>query len=257
MIHLKIISAHHLPSINSKSNHLYVKAYLVNYDITASKSIGVTKKVKKISDPSWHEVILIPFVAAQFVRLEICDETSHGNVQIIGSAKIQLTESNINGKEQKVEIELEPTEEPEKKHHEQPVLKYSIEPCTHFPFKIKYYKNPDAFYSYLSYDPPLKHNEKVELDFGSINNEGTAIQGIENYFVSCEREPTHFGPTGPTQAFYFSRLNFVDAQFFLYVKTHHYIVQLKVQLVIYLKNSSNQIKVQLLQLTKAILTIIQ
>lgn len=221
MLHLKIISAHHLHASSGKSNHLYVKAFLVNYGVTASKCIGQTKKVKKISDPSWHEVILIPFVAAQGVHIEIFDETSHSNTELVGSAEIQLSQEFLNGSEQKTPIKLE-EKDLDEKHHKEAVLKYSIEPCTRFPFKVKYYKNPDAFYCYLSCNPPVEDDQKVELNFGSINNEGTVIQGIENYFVSSEFEPTHLGPNGPTQSFYFSRLNFVDAQFFFYLKTHQY-----------------------------------
>lgn len=221
MLHLKIISARHLHPSNGKSNHLYVKAFLVNFGVQATKSIGSTKKVKKVSEPSWHEVLPIPFVAAQGVHLEIYDETSHNNTELVGSAEIQFSEEILNGSEQKTKIQLE-EKYLDEKHHNEPILKYSIEPCTRFPFKVKNYKNPDAFYCYLSANPPLKPNEKVELNFGSINNEGTVIQGIENYFVNFEKDPTHLGPTGLTQAFYFSRLNFVDAQFFFYAKIHQY-----------------------------------
>lgn len=219
MFHLKIISASNLPSPNSKSSHLYVRVFLVNFGVQASKCIASTKKTKKIINPEWHELIQIPFVACQRLHLEILDETSHANIVKVGTTEIELSPENVDDKEHESDVKIE-NEDPTLK--EQPKLKYLIEPCTLFPFRIKNYKAPDAFYCYLSYDPPLKSDDRVELDFGSINNEGTAIQGIENYFVSYEKEPTHIGPKGLTQVFYIPRKSFVDAQFFFYAKTYNY-----------------------------------
>ncbi|KAK8871900.1 hypothetical protein M9Y10_007646 [Tritrichomonas musculus] len=223
MIHFKIISANDLPS-SSKNKYCssYVILCLQNFDLPSNVCYAKTETIKKTPNPEWNQEFIIPFVACNAIRLEFWESKAFGD-QIIGTSYIyfqsDLFYQDLNSRVQTGSIILD---KPSAECH--PTFTYSIS-SSFSSFDVKPAKKTDNIYVYLSYEPPIQpsQQEDVQLNVYGVNGNGTTVDPISDLYTRGESEPTHCGPTGPTQVFYFNFFNnLVNEKYFFFIKNNGY-----------------------------------
>lgn len=223
MLHFNLISAQNLP-VPEGSSHVnpYVKLFNINYGMHFKNCMETSKKIKKNSNPEWHEKIPVPFLSCQSIYLEFWHAEGLKTNTLLGWATIPVSKETMNfsgNNERTMKITLKDTSGKTGDAE----FKYSIDPCTdHGIFKTKFEKNPEKAFCYITCDPPVPEDQKVRLHGCSINKEGTIIDALETFCLHGENEPTHFGPTGLTQVFIFDRADLNNDEFFFYAESSKY-----------------------------------
>lgn len=211
MIHLKIISATFPPDDKPRNSYIKIIPKHCNNSINPT-AIYKTKKIKKSNNPEWNAEYYIPFYCFDSVILEFWNKKVFGE-SFIGKGEIDFTPESFNQKEpQKMQISPEYSS-----NSFQSYCIYSISSTFSSLDYQPYRYDTLKFYIYLTYNPPLKQGEEVELYIQKVDKNGSTY---DKAFKEKEKV-RKMGPFGLTDVYNFDGYFSKDVCFF-FVKSINY-----------------------------------